>query len=54
MTADQIRRIQDAIAECSRFIAKEQIRNPALRPAETAELLGFYRSHKANLEGMLK
>ena len=54
MTTDQIRRIKDAIADCSRFITKEEIRNPALRPAETSELLDFYRSHKVTLEGMLK
>lgn len=54
MTTDQIRRIQDAIAECERFIAKEEIRDPALRPVEASELLEFYRSHKATLEGMLK
>ncbi|WP_434695200.1 hypothetical protein J3P89_18300 [Pseudomonas sp. Z1-14] len=54
MSQDHIRRIKDAIAECDRFISKEDVRNPSLRPSEATQLLSFYIEHKATLEGMLK
>lgn len=54
MSLDHINRIMSAIAECNRFIAKEEARDAALRPAETTELLNHYITHKAMLEGMLK
>lgn len=54
MTQDHIRRIRDAIAECERFISKEEARDPSLRPKEADDLLNFYISHKTALEGRLK
>lgn len=53
MTTAQTAQIKKAIAECNRYIAIESPRSPDLCPAETAELLAFYISHKAKLEAML-
>lgn len=53
MTQDQARRINQAIAECDRFIAKEGQRNPALRPASELQHLEFCKTHKAKLQAML-
>ena len=54
MTADQIRRIEQAIAECDRFINKEEKRDATLRPADVQNTLDFYKSHKIKLQNMLK
>jgi hypothetical protein len=48
------RRITQAIDECSRFIEREEKRNPDLRPADTQSLLEFYYSHRIKLLGMLE
>lgn len=54
MTTDtHNRRILQAIAECDRYIAKEQPRRDDLRPQEIKDLLAFYISHRAKLETML-
>lgn len=53
MTKERSRKILEAIAECDRFIAKEEPRNPELRPADMAQHLEFCKQHKAKLVGML-
>lgn len=54
MTAYEIRKIQDAIADCTRYIDREEKRNASLRPAEIAKRLEWYKAHRAKLENMLK
>jgi hypothetical protein len=53
MSQDETRRVIEAIAECDKFIAKEQPRNAALRPAEVQQHLDFCIAHRAKLVGML-
>jgi len=53
MTQDQARRVQEAIAECDKFIAKESCRRDDLRPADVQKFLDFCISHRASLAGML-
>jgi len=53
MTPERTRRVNEAIAECDRYIAKEEPRNPALRPADVAARLEFYKAHRAKLVAML-
>lgn len=53
MTQDQTRRVIEAIADCDKFIAKEEPRNAALRPADVAQHLEFCKQHKAKLQAML-
>jgi hypothetical protein len=53
MTESQKSRVAQAIAECNAFIAKEEPRNPALRPAEMTKLLAFYYSHREMLQKKL-
>lgn len=53
MTTEQARRVLQSIAECDRFIAKEEPRNPALRPADMAQHLEFCKQHKQRLIAML-
>ena len=45
-------RILDAIADCDRFIEREERRDPSLRPADIQATLDFYRGHRAKLMGM--
>ena len=52
-TPTQIKRIEQAIAECDRCIAKEEPRASDLRPAEITKLLAFYKEHRANLVKMI-
>ena len=52
MTALQISKINQAIAECSQFIDLESARNADLRPQETQEYLDFCIQHRANLIAM--
>lgn len=47
------RRVLDALAETEAYIAKEEKRDPSLRPADIAERLEFYRKHRTKLLGML-
>ena len=54
MTKQQIKSVQGAIADCNRYIAKEEPRSADLRPADVAELLAFYKSHRAKLIEMLR
>lgn len=53
MTTEQARRVLQSIAECDRFIAKEEPRNPALRPADMVQHLEFCKQHKQRLIAML-
>ena len=53
MSQDQICRIQQAIAECDIFIAKEGARRADLRPADMQQHLDFCISHRATLAAML-
>ena len=53
LTKENTRRILEAIAECDRFIAKEEPRSADLRPADVAKHLEFCKAHKAKLIGML-
>jgi hypothetical protein len=53
MTESQKSRVAQAIAECNALIAKEEPRNPALRPAEMTKLLAFYYSHREMLQKKL-
>ena len=46
-------RIQQAIVETKRFIAKELARDPSLRPVKTQKILDDYIKHLAKLENML-
>ena len=52
-TKERSRKIIEAIAECDRFIAKEEPRAADLRPADMAQHLEFCKTHKAKLIGML-
>lgn len=47
-------RIIEALAETDRFIAKEEPRDPSLRPAAVAALLAKYKAHRAKLVQMLE
>ena len=53
MSKEQTRKILEAIADCDRFIAKEEPRRADLRPADIAKHLEFCKQHKAKLVGML-
>jgi hypothetical protein len=53
MNADFKRRLRDAIAECDRYIVREEGRRADLRPADVQELLDWYRGHRAKLQAML-
>lgn len=50
---DQRRRVIEAIAECDRYIDREDKRNPILRPVDVQKHLDFCKAHKAKLQGML-
>lgn len=54
MTKDQSRRVIEAIAECDRFIGKEEKRSAELRPASAAQHLEFCKQHKVKLIKMLQ
>lgn len=54
MTPERKRRIVEAIGECDRYIAKEEPRNPKLRPADVAQRLEFYKAHRVKLVTMLE
>lgn len=45
-----IARLQQAVAECDRYIAKESPRAPELRPVEIQALLAYYIAHRATLQ----
>ncbi|WP_404995418.1 hypothetical protein [Cupriavidus pauculus] len=45
-------RILSALAECDRFIEREERRDPELRPADVQALLDDYKAHRAKLMGM--
>jgi hypothetical protein len=53
LTKEKTRRILEAIADCDRYIAKEEPRRADLRPADVAKHLEFCKAHKAKLIGML-
>ena len=53
LTAQQRRSITEAIAQCDRFIAKEEPRNPDLRPADIQQHLDYCKAHRIKLLGML-
>lgn len=53
LTKDQAKRINQAIAECDSFIAKEEPRAADLRPAKVAQHLEFCKTHKAKLQNAL-
>lgn len=43
-----------SIKECKRFIEREEIRLPSLRPTEVQNLLNFYRQHLVTLTEKLE
>jgi hypothetical protein len=47
------KKVLKAIAECDRYIAKEEPRNADTRPASAVKMLAFYKAHKSKLQGML-
>lgn len=53
MTASQVRKVQEAIRECDRYIAKEGSRSEDLRPVEIQKLLAWYIAHRAKLLSLL-
>jgi hypothetical protein len=52
-TTSQTSRIIQAIAECQRFIDKEEPRIASLRPADVQKHLDFCKAHMVKLAGML-
>lgn len=46
-------RAKQAIAECDRFIAKEEKRNPATRPADVQKYLEFCKTRRAEMASLL-
>lgn len=52
-TKETTRRVLEAIAECDRYIAKEEPRAADLRPVEIVKLLAFYKAHRAKLVAMV-
>ena len=53
LTAEQARRIVEAIQECDRYIAIESPRSEDLRPQEIKNLLASYIAHRAKLQAMI-
>lgn len=53
LSREQVKRALDAIADCDRFIAKEEPRRADLRPAAVAQHLEFCKQHKLKLIAML-
>jgi hypothetical protein len=51
---ETIRRAYQAIAECARFIEREEKRDPNLRPTDMQQTLSFYKSHKASMEAQIQ
>ena len=54
MTQETKRKIEQAIAECFAYIAKEEPRAADLRPADVAQHLAFCKSHVVKLQAMLQ
>lgn len=52
-TTYRARKILEAIADCDRFIAKEEPRNPDLRPADVQQHLDYCKAHRIKLQAML-
>lgn len=53
MTKEQTRRVLEAIAECDRYIAKEEPRIASLRPEWATKALAHAKTHKAKLENAM-
>lgn len=53
MNADRKQRIIDSIADCDRYIAREEPRSADLRPADVAKRLEWYKAHRQKLIQML-
>lgn len=53
MTKEHQHRILDAIADCDRFIAKEEPRRADLRPADVQKMLDHAITHRAAMIRML-
>jgi hypothetical protein len=51
---EMIRRASQSIAECARFIDREEKRDPSLRPIDVQQTLSFYKSHKASMEAQIQ
>lgn len=45
--------IISAIADCDRFIEREEKRDPSLRPADGQKVLDQYKAHRIKLQNML-
>lgn len=52
-TAEAQRRIHQAIADCDRFIAKEEGRAADIRPASVQQHLDFCIAHRVKLQNAL-
>ena len=46
-------KILAAIADCDRYITREERLSDDLRPAEVRERLAWYKQHRAKLQDML-
>lgn len=54
MDANRRRKIIESIAECDRYIAREEARSADLRPPEIAQRLEWYKTHREKLIRMLE
>jgi hypothetical protein len=54
LTSQQRSSIIDAIAQCDRFIAKEEPRIASLRPAAMQQHLDYCKAHRVKLLAMLE
>lgn len=53
-TKESQRRVLQAIADCERFIAKEEPRAADIRPASVQQHLDFCHKHMAKLQNALE
>jgi hypothetical protein len=52
-TAEQIRKLTAALAECNRFIVIESAYSADLRPAEIQQLLDWYMAESDRLQSQM-
>lgn len=53
MTPANVDKVKSAIADCDRYINKEDGRRADLRPADVQKRLDGYKAHRAELLAML-
>jgi hypothetical protein len=54
ITHEQTKRILSAIAQCDRYIDKEEARSADLRPADIQKRLDGYKEHRDKLQRALE